>query len=319
MKKIISTVLAVVVALSVVVLIVWDNTRKSYQFGMGISASYGTVNNATATEDGSAQGIANIAAVIIDEDGIIVKCVLDCADSEFKFKNDGTAFDPVEYQTKFEKGYDYNMITYGGAKLEWFEQANAFAKVCEGKTIDQVKALVANGQSSDEVIKAGCTIYAGDFIKSVEVAVNNAKNTTASPEAELNLGVVTSQENGEGTVKLTTTVVATAIENGKITAASTDAVEFSVSIDNKGVATVPQSEIKTKHQLGEGYGMVAYGGAKLEWFEQANAFSSTLIGKDASQIPSLMANDGKGNDEVQTAGCTIYVSDFVKAAVKATD
>ncbi len=319
MKKIISTVLAVVMAVSVVLLILWDNTRKSYQFGLGVSASYGAINNATDTEDGSAQGIANIAAVIIDEDGVIVKCVLDCADSEVKFKNDGTAADPTEHKTKYEKGFDYNMITYGGAKLEWFEQADAFAKACEGKTIDEVKALVVDGKSNEEVVKAGCTIDVGDFVKSVELAVANAKNTTATPEAKLNLGVVTSQENGEGSIKLTTTIVATAMEEGKVTAASTDAVEFSISIDDKGVATVPQTEVKTKYQLGENYGMVAYGGAKLEWFEQANAFSRTLIGKDAKQIANLMAEDYKGNEEVQTAGCTIYVSDFVKAAVKAAD
>lgn len=64
--------------------------------------------------------------------------------------------------------------------------------------------------------------------------------------------------------------------------------------------------------------MVAYGGAKAEWYAQADAFASKLIGKTESEIASLMSTTGetagKGTADVIAAGCTIYVSDFVKAA-----
>ena len=62
--------------------------------------------------------------------------------------------------------------------------------------------------------------------------------------------------------------------------------------------------------------MVAYGKAAKEWFEQAAAFDAACVGKTASEIAGLMAEDGKGVDELQKAGCTIYVTGFVKAASK---
>ena len=54
----------------------------------------------------------------------------------------------------------------------------------------------------------------------------------------------------------------------------------------------------------------------LRSLEQAAAFDAACIGKTATEIASLMGNDGKGNADVQAAGCTIYVTGFVKAATK---
>ena len=62
--------------------------------------------------------------------------------------------------------------------------------------------------------------------------------------------------------------------------------------------------------------MVAYGGAAKEWYEQAAAFDSVCLGKTAGEIEGLIGEDFKGTEEVQTAGCTVYVSGFVKAASK---
>ena len=62
--------------------------------------------------------------------------------------------------------------------------------------------------------------------------------------------------------------------------------------------------------------MVAYGGAAKEWFEQADAFDAACVGKTAAEIAGLQAEDGKGVADLQAAGCTIYVTGFVKAATK---
>ena len=68
--------------------------------------------------------------------------------------------------------------------------------------------------------------------------------------------------------------------------------------------------------------MAAYGtdlnkdGVVKEWNEQAAAFDAALAGKNADEIAGL-EKDGYGSADLQTAGCTIAVSDMVKAAVKA--
>ena len=75
--------------------------------------------------------------------------------------------------------------------------------------------------------------------------------------------------------------------------------------------------VLSKKEQGTSYGMVAYGGAAKEWFEQAAAFDAACIGKTKAEIASLLASDGyHGVDELMTAGCTIGVTGFIKAATK---
>ena len=57
-------------------------------------------------------------------------------------------------------------------------------------------------------------------------------------------------------------------------------------------------------------------GSTREWYEHAAAFDAACLGKTAGEINGLMGEDYKGNADVQAAGCTIYVSGFVKAASK---
>ena len=99
------------------------------------------------------------AAVTVDANGKIVACELDTASNTVNFTTDGKAVANNEFKTKYELGNDYNMVKYGGSAKEWFEQADAFEKVVVGKTLDEVKALVVNGdKGTDEVLTAGCRL-----------------------------------------------------------------------------------------------------------------------------------------------------------------
>ena len=74
--------------------------------------------------------------------------------------------------------------------------------------------------------------------------------------------------------------------------------------------------VVSKKEAGTNYGMVAFGNAKKEWFEQAAAFDAACVGKTGAEIAGLVAADGKGVADLQSAGCTVYVTGFVKAAEK---
>lgn len=218
------------------------------------------------------------------------------------------------------------MVAYSDATKEWFEQADAFESVVVGKTIDEVKAMVVDGHAgNEEVIAAGCTIGISDFVNAVEKAVANAADSAATEEATLNLGVVTEQSGsdaseeaeGENEVDMTFAAVA-ADKDGKVIVASVDTAVVTFTFDAKGKSTTDTTaSVITKTELGTDYGMVAYGGATKEWNEQAQAFAETCVGKTASEISGMVNGEGKGSDEVQTAGCTITVTSFVEAAVKA--
>jgi hypothetical protein len=217
------------------------------------------------------------------------------------------------------------MVAWGGAAKEWYQQIDAFIASILGKTIDEVKAMVVNGKGNDTIQTAGCTIYVTDFVAALEKACTNAAASNATADATVKLGFASTPEieaataDKNATLGLDTTVVATAIEGGKVVAAKTDCTQASVGVSATGECA--SQEIASKYEKGDAYGMVAWGGAAKEWFEQADAFSAQLIGKNATEIGALMAtsgaNAGKGVESVLNAGCTIYVTDLVKAAVKA--
>ena len=117
--------------------------------------------------------------------------------------------------------------------------------------------------------------------------------------------------NGEGAASITVAAVSLD-KDGKVVKCAFDSIENKVAFTSKG-KFVEASEFKTKYELKDDYGMKAYGGAAKEWYEQADAFTTTVIGKTLNEVSALVADNGKGNDEVINAGCTIYVSDFVKA------
>ena len=324
MKKIISILLVSVMVLTLFAFTSCGKEEATLKLGLGVSTS---VSATDATEDKAGQGQATVtvAAVLVDNDGKIVKAFIDCADSKVGYTADGKATTTESFKTKYELGANYNMVAYGGSAKEWYEQADAFCALIVGKTAAEVKALVVNGdKGTEEVLNAGCTITIVDFANAVEKAIANATDSKATANDTLKLGVNTSQtpadatEDKPGSNKVETYVFAAAVNaEGKVVAASSDCVEVSFTFDITGKSTFDATkEVLSKKEKGDNYGMKAYGGSAKEWYEQAAAFDAACIGKTASEIAGLMGADYKGNADLQTAGCTIYVSGFVAAASK---
>lgn len=297
---------------------------KTVKFGAAIYAGAPAVTDATEDKEGTGKIDVTVAAVAIDADGKVVACELDTASNTVKFTADGKAVANAEFKTKYELGAGYNMVAYGGAVKEWFEQADAFEALIVGKTLAEIKALVAEGnKGTEEVVTAGCTIMIHEFVGAIEKAY--AAATTEIPaDAMLKVAVATEQtctdatEEKDGSNKVAMTTFASAVDaNGKIVAASSDCVEVSFTFTAAGASTLDTAKaVASKKEQGTAYGMVAYGGSAKEWFEQAAAFDTACIGKTPAEIAGLMGEDGKGVSDLQTAGCTIYVSGFVKAATK---
>lgn len=328
MKRVFGFVMAVVMVFSMV----GCGNEKNVKLGLGVYSYIEETADADADNMGKAEVVSTAAAVLLDQDGKIVACDLDVLDATAEFDSKGQYIASASgYQTKGEQGSNYGMVAYGGASKEWYEQADAFEAVVAGKTIEEVKALLADDQYSgnEEVIKAGCTIGVSDFINALEKAVANAEDSSATDKASLKLGIVTSQsgsdaaEEADGSNELEITYAAVAADqDGKVVAAAVDTLDAKATFDTKGAYTGSTGEMTTKGMMGENYGMAAYGtdlngdGEVKEWFEQANAFEAACIGKTAAEITAL-ESDGYGVEDVQKAGCTIGVSGFVSAIVKA--
>lgn len=338
MKKFLSAVLSVLMLASVMSLAGCGNDSKTtssgdgktesgdMKFGMGVYTAFADVINAEEDANGSVEVDHTVAAVLLDKDGKIVKCVIDTAAPTLEFTSDGKAVEATEFKTKYELKDDYGMVAYGGAEKEWYEQADAFCSAVVGKTIDEVKAIDMENSDND-IVKAGCTIGVSDFILALEKAVKNAAASNATADDTLKLGIVTTpvgsaeaDSENDGTNDIDTTVVAAVVDkDSKVVAMDTDVVSISVTFDASGASTTDTAaEIKTKKELGDDYGMVAYGDAKKEWYEQAAAFNTACKGLDAKGIAKFVTEDSD-IESLQSAGCTIDVSDMVKAAVKAAE
>lgn len=328
MKKFLVVALCLVVALSTVLVGCGPQKQEApatLKFGSGVFVSTPATTDATADKDGSGKLDVTVAAVTVDANGKIVACALDTASNTVNFTKDGKAVAAAQFKTKYELGKDYNMVAYGGAKKEWFEQADAFEKVVAGKTLAEVKALVGEGnKGTDEVVNAGCTIMIGEFVGAIEKAYNAAAASNATAENTLKVSIATEQvctdatADKDGSNKISVYSFAAAVDAaGKVVVGNSDCVEVSFTFTTKGVSTLDTTKaVQSKKEQGSNYGMVAYGGAKKEWFEQAAAFDAATVGKTTTEIAGLIGADGKAVADVQAAGCTIYVSGFVKAASK---
>ena len=341
MKKILCAILAIMMIATAVVLTACDQpkattpatnpenteapaTTETLKLGLGVYSYYAGATDASEDGNGKGEVITNAAAVLVNKDGKIVKCEIDTIHNVVEYTAEGT-FVTSEFKTKYELGYDYNMKNHGAAK-EWFEHVDLFETVVVGKTVAEVKALVATGdKGTEEVLNAGCTIKINEFVLAIEKAVANAKDSDATADSTLGLGIASSmsgtdynaETEANGKIEIDTSIVAMALNaNGKVIASVTDCAASEFGFDAAGAATTDTTKaLSTKGELGYDYNMKASGAAK-EWFEHAAAFDATCTGKNATEIAAL-ATYGVAGEALVGAGCTIYVGNIVKAAVKA--
>ena len=326
MKKLLSVALSLLMLISVFAFASCNNTPETLKFGMGVYTAAPTVTDADADTNGQGKVAITSAAITVDANGKVVSCDLDTADITVKYTADGKAVANDSFKTKREQGDDYGMVAYQASDKEWYTQADAFETVVKGKTLAEIKALVADGnKGTDEVVNAGCTIMIHEFVKAIEKAFANLADSTATADAAIKVGTAIEQtckdadEDMTGQNQVDVTFVAAATDAaGKVLVAASDCVRVTFTFDEAGASTFDTTKaIASKREAGTKYGMVEHGGATKEWFEQADAFNTACVGKTATEINALLATNGKGVEALQTAGCTIYVTGLVKAANKA--
>lgn len=157
---------AVVLCLSLTLIACNRKTNaKPLKLGLGVDVAV-KASDATSDKNGQGQATVTVAAVLVDDAGKIVRAFVDCADSTVDYTAEGKAVAKEAFATKYEQGEAYGMTTYGGAKQEWYKQADAFDSACVGKTTSEIAALAgSNGMGNDDLQAAGCTIRVDNFVK----------------------------------------------------------------------------------------------------------------------------------------------------------
>lgn len=297
--------------------------------GLYIGASVADSVSATAEENGEAAYGVDIVAVTVDADGIIRSCIIDSVKSSVKFDAAGTITTDLsaEVPTKNELGEGYGMKLYGGSQYEWNEQAAALADYAVGKTVEELKsgAVDETGHAADADLASTATIYIGGYVAGIEAAVANAQSLGAQAGDELRLAVISdlasstsAEAEKAGNAQLNVNVVALTLSGETITSCVIDAVQAKVAFDQTGAITSDiTAAVPTKTQLGDGYGMVAWGGAIAEWYEQIASFCAYCTGKTADEVMGIAVSEGHAADADLAASVTISIGDYQALIEKA--
>lgn len=296
--------------------------------GLAILADVSGSQNA-GEKNGKAQFDVDLAAVLVDENGVIVDCKLDSLGATLEFDGKGAITSDLTkaLQTKNELGDGYNMKLYAGSKYEWYEQAAAVAKYAIGKTAEQLKNGAVNeaGKASDADLAAVATITIGSYVDAIVAAAQNAQALGAEAGDKLylasngSLGSSVSAGEKAGTAQLDLDVVALTENGGTITSCTLDSLQGKVNFDTAGVITSDLTKaLQTKNQLGEAYGMKLYAGAKYEWNEQAAALCKYVTGKTVDQVLGIAVNEATKPTEADlTATVTIAIGGYQALIAKA--
>ena len=239
-----------------------------------------------------------VAAVTVDANGVITACYIDSLGATLAYNNEGVIVTDLTAPvlTKNELGDSYGMKAYAGAKYEWYEQAAALADYAVGKTVEELRTGAVNesGKAADADLATMATIRLDGYVEAIEKAVANAQNLGAQAGDELKVAVnasladsYNSEPEKAGNIQLNVDVAAVSVKGDVITSCVLDSVQAKIAM---GADEVP-AEFPTKNELGEGYGMKAWGGATYEWNEQAANFAAYVTGKTLAEVQGIAIDE----------------------------
>ena len=308
-------------------------TADLVKTGRAVSTNISKSVPATAEAAGVVEYDVTLAAVTVDEDGVIRSCVIDSIPATVNFDTKGVITSDLNTQinTKNEKGEAYGMVAWGGAIAEWDAQVKAVADYAVGKTVDELKngdIDMTTGKAKDgSDLSSSATIYLAGYVYAIEAAVNNAKYLGAQSGDELVLatlnkvsGSTPADAENAGLAQLDADIVALTRNNGIITSCYIDSLQAKVGFDATGAITTDlAAPVQTKNELGENYGMVAWGGAIAEWDAQAASFAQYVTGKTADEVAGIaVAETTKPADGSDLASSvTIAIGGFQALIAKA--
>ena len=304
--------------------------------GAALKTGFAVINLIAKSKDageeaGLAQADSTVVGVLVDADGVIVKCVIDGVQTKVNFDATGKISTPLDtiVPTKIELGTDYGMGKVSSLGKEWSEQIVDFAAYVEGKTLEEVKAIAVDETTmpTDEELASEVTIKIGGYVAAIEKAVNSATEMGAMEGDTLGLGITTSiaksmhaTADAEGLAQAYSTfTLASFNADGVITSAIIDGSQCNINFDNTGKLTTALDKVfVTKNELGDEYGMKGNSGIGAEWNTQAAAFAAHITGMTADEVAGIALNEEDAPaDEELASQVTVGVDGFLACVASA--
>ena len=310
-----------------------ETASGALKTGLAVSTNISKSVSATAEAAGAVEYDVTLAAVTVDDNGVIQSCVIDSIPATVNFDNKGVITSDITaaVDTKNEKGEAYGMVAWGGAIAEWDAQVAAVADYAVGKTVEELKngdIDMTTGKAKDgSDLSSSATIYLAGYVYAIEAAVNNAQHLGAQSGDELVLATMNGVKSSAsataeaaGLAQLDADIAVLTRKDGVITSCYIDSLQAKVNFDVTGTITTDlAAPVQTKNELGEAYGMVAWGGAIAEWDEQAASFARYITGKTAADVAGIAITEttkpADGSDLASSV--TISIGGFQALIAKA--
>ena len=289
--------------------------------GVYIGVTMKNTDYSGAVVDGMVEYDVTVAAVTVDENGVILSCRLDSIGTSLTFEGGALGIDPKNHPpilSKNELGDSYGMKGNSGIGAEWYQQAQALCDYAVGKTVEQLRsgAVDETGHAADADLATSATIYLGGYVSAIEGAVANAKPLGAQAGDELRLAAIASfsdstdpAEDKDGNAQLNVDVVALTLNGETITSCQIDSIQAKASFNTEGVVTSDlTAAIQSKNQLGDAYNMVAWGSATFEWYQQAENFCAYVTGKTAADVAGIAIAETTKPAEGTDLAATVTIS-----------
>ena len=191
-------------------------------------------------------------------------------------------------------------------------------------TLALVLGLLAGCAGTPVVYYTNCTCPTGSHDAAAPVVDETEAPAVSEGAVKTGLAILAdvsgsksadAENNGEAKYDVTLVAV-TVDDNGVITDCIIDSVGASVAFSATGepVDAAASVEVLTKTELGDAYGMKAYGGAAYEWYEQAGALADYAVGKTVEELKAGAVDEtGHAADADLATSATIYLGGYVSA------
>ena len=194
-------------------------------------------------------------------------------------------------------------------------------------TLAMLLSIFAGCAGTPVVYYSDCTCPAGSHDITPDTKPEPTR-PAAEGAVKTGLAIITSLDGtvgaagGEnGLAKYDVTLVAvTVTDEGVIDSCIIDGLGASVNFNAEGLPVdfEPGAAVQTKNELGDNYGMVAWGGAVAEWYQQAAALAEYAKGKTVEELKNGAIDEtGHAKDADLATTATIYLGGYVAGIEKA--
>ncbi len=279
-----------------------------------IADSIGLVKNEDGTVIPPIAKVNTVIAVIgFDSRDRVVKATLDNVQSDVKFDEELQIVSDLAQKpkTKIELGDAYGLKKVSEIGKEWFEQINELENWMIGKDITEIKNLKVKQRDVGypavpdiPELTSMVTITVQDYLAVVEEAFKNVVEVPPGA-VKMGLGTEISMGGSQGysvtgddlkilpKAQVDVTLAGGVFdENGKVLKALIDVIQATVDYNEQGqIMSDKISQIKSKKQLGDKYGMIKVSAINKEWYEQISELENWMVGKTVEEITALKVQE----------------------------